>query len=257
MKLGVLPVLGLIAVATLVLYVFTQLASKGERKFQEGRVVGVTGKKGHGKTIFGVHELLRHVNGRYPCRECSTLEGRRVNHDGHIATNGSINVPEHLASRVHHLTNWDDVKALPHGCLVMLDEVHLMGWAPAQAGQTLPADVQWILSQCRKLHLEIMWISQDLGNVSAGLRRQTDEIARCQKSYFRRMSISFFEIVGGVPQFNAKAAWKYAYRVTSKLAASYDTYELLAMVPAVGGVSREAGLPPAAPSTMHPFDVVL
>ena len=257
MNAGVLPVLGLIAVATLALYVVTQHASKGERKFQEGRVVGVTGKKGHGKTIFGVHELLRHVNGRYPCRECSTLEGRRVNHDGHIATNGSISVPEHLAARVHHLTNWDDVKALPHGCLVMLDEVHLMGWAPALAGQTLPADVQWILSQCRKLHLEIMWISQDLGNVSAGLRRQTDEIARCQKSYFRRMSISFFEIVGGVPQFNAKAAWKYAYRVTSKLAASYDTYELLAMVPTGAGVAREAGRSVPSTSTMHPFDVVL
>lgn len=236
MRFGLLPVMGLIAAATAVLLLFTRASMKGDRRFSEGRVLGITGKKGHGKTIFGVHELLRHVGRRYYCRKCSDATGVKTFHTGHIASNGSLFLSAELRPLFHRVSSWADLAdgaegLLPHGTLIMVDEAHLAGWAPAQAGQVLPPDVQHLLSQCRKYCYEIMWISQDLGNVSSGLRRQTDEIARCQRSYFRQMRISFFEIVGGVPQFAAKPSWRYGYRVTKRLGRSYNTYELLELAP--------------------------
>lgn len=223
---GAMPVFLVLAVAVSALSMMMRRSSKGQRRFAEGKVTGITGRKGHGKTIFGVHELLRHVNGKHYCRECSKNLGHRAAHQGTIASNGNLMLSGIAAERYVHVESWSDLLDLPHGTLVMLDEVQ-NGWAPATAGQVFPELPQWILTQCRKLHIEVIWITQDWGNVSAGLRRLTDEIARCHKSYFRQMAVRFYDIAAGTPNFKEKPLWKYSYRVTSELANSYDTYELL------------------------------
>lgn len=199
-------------------------SSQGARVFQEGHVTGVVGRKGHGKTLFSVHEMLRHVGTPIRCRECSAVEGKAVRHAGFIATNGGLKVPGGKDHLYRHVESWNDLLDLPHGTLVVIDEAHL--WAPATNNTSLLPHVRWLLSQCRKLHIEIMWVSQRESRVTVGLRDQTDELAICRKSYLRQMKVSFYE-----PEMarvkGEKALWVYRYRVTKKLAAAYDTYELL------------------------------
>lgn len=214
-------VLGLASLVTALLALGMRFTSTGARLFREGRVTGIVGRKGHGKTLFSVHEMLRHVGRRIPCKDPSCPDKY---HRGVIASNGALNLPPDLASLFIAVDGWDDLLTLPHGTLVVIDEAHL--WAPAIAGRELPAHVRWYLSQCRKLHHEVVWVSQHEDRVALNLRRQTDEIGICARGMFRKMKVDFFD-VEDVRKRGVRPQWTFRYRVSKKLASAYDTYALL------------------------------
>lgn len=225
--MGLVYVTGFLALVTLVLVAFMRWESKSARYFVEGRVTGIVGRKGHGKSLFAVHETLRHLGNPVWCRECG------VKHRGVVASNTRLDLPAQLVPFYLFVESWDDLLSLPHATLVVLDEVHL--WAPAVQGQQLPPRVRWLLSQCRKLHLEIMWVSQHEDRVSLGLRRQTDEVGICRRGFVKAsMCVRFFDI-DELPRARqhqrganrVRPLWVFRYRVTRKLAAAYDTYQLL------------------------------
>lgn len=234
----------LLGVMLLLVLGLARYDSTGPRRFREGRVVGIVGRKGHGKTTFGVHEMARHYKRRVWCPECSEW------HMPTVATNGNLNLPAKLQPHLIHVATWEELLTLPHGTLVVIDEAHL--WAPAlQAGQ-LPKHVRWYLSQCRKLHHEIIWISQHEDRVSLGLRRQTDEVGVCRKGFLGGMKVQFFDI-DVVRKKDVRPLWVYRYRINRRLSALFNTYQLL--VPAEDAGAGEGvtfatdGRPVVAPAT--------
>lgn len=252
---GLMPALIGVLILLSVMTTLMRRSSKGVRNFRAGFVTGIVGRKGHGKTILTVHEALRHIGQPVYCPKCTKRadvrqteaergfpayrKGKRWYHTGTIATNGSLKLPPHLVKYWTYVTSWDDlatwefdaagrnmtvVERLQHGCLVIVDEMHL--WSPAKAGETLPARQKLLLSQLRKLVLEMIYATQNIANVSIGLRRQTDEIGVCRKGMFKRMAVKFWD-PEEVQRPGCKSLWSYRYRVTRKLGNAYDTYELI------------------------------
>lgn len=230
---------GMVVLAS-VLGLLMRSSSKGFRRVRAGRVTGVVGRKGHGKTLFATHEMLRTIGTRQFCAKCSDEQGRKVFHRATIASNGTLKVPAGKEAYYVHLDSFDDIATvgadgkpevhLPHMTFVVIDEAHLRGWFPAQAGTMLPAIVQWYLSQCRKPVHEVMWVTQHETRCSAGLKVLTDEMGLCTKGSFKAMKVRFWEpenfrrMAGPKP---LKPDWTFRYRVTRRVAAAYNTYELL------------------------------
>jgi len=259
---GLLPVLGFLLVVGLVLSFFMRRTSTGARSFRSGFVTIVTGRKGHGKSIFTVHEALRHMGQPIYCKLCTKKpELRKLHaaysprgtskwfHRGTVATNCTLSLPEKLQPYWIHVSSWDDlatwellddgknmtvVSKLPHGSLLLIDEAHL--WCPARAGEVLPGRQKLLLSQLRKLMLEAVFVTQNLLNVAVGLRRQTDEVAVCRKGFAGAMLVKFWD-PEEVERPGKRSLWKYRYRVTKKLASAYDTFELI--LPAADGPDED------------------
>jgi len=262
LDLGLLPLLIPVAVMFAVFWLLSRRSSQGVRPFRAGFVTIVTGRKGHGKSIFAVHEMLRHVGQPVYCKKCTSkpelreqfgaFRGRFSSkwfHYGHVATNAALTVDNDLAQYVHVVTGWEELgewvrddlgnltirERLPHGTLLVIDEAHL--WCPAKAGEVLPERQKLLLSQLRKLMVEAVFVTQNVLNVAVGLRRQTDEIGVCRKGMWSRMTIRFWD-PEEVNRPGCKSLWRYGYKVTKRLAAAYDTFELI--VPAD---DVDAGLP--------------
>lgn len=237
----------------LVLAGFMRLASKGPRTLREGKVTGVIGRKGHGKSMFMVHEALRTLGQKQPCQKCSDEQGRKVMHPRRVAANFDLRAPNARHQQyVHRIRSFDDLYDLPHMTLAFIDEIGI--WFPAANGAPpLPESVRHMLGQCRKYVLEIVWCTQREDRVTLGVRAQTDEIGICRKGMFRQMAVRFFEpedVSQGRPKNGIKPLWTYRYRVNRKLARAYNTYEFIALdvgqAAERGGPTKEAA-PKAAP----------
>lgn len=237
MNVGLFAVPGFLGVVLVVLMLLMRRSSTGERPFRPGFVTGIVGRKGHGKTLFVTHELLRHVGRKHKCQKCSIDQGRTVVHVGRIAANFKLRVPANLREYVSHVTRWEDLEDLQHGTLCAIDEAHMDGWMPAKAGKQLDPYVRWVLAQCRKLEVELLWSCQHEDRVALEGRRQTDEIGICRKGLMRRMAVRFYEPEDARKK-DVKPSWTYRYKVTKRVAAAYNTYEL---IPYAG---HQAAVPP-------------
>lgn len=237
-------------VLLLVLTFLMRLTFKGARFVRPGRVTGIIGRKGHGKSLFLVHEMLRAVGRRQVCDICTRREGERVTHRVTVASNCELELPEHLAPFYAFVDSWDDLYHLPHMTLCVIDEIGMAKWAPADATARLPKRAVWFLAQCRKLGVEFVWCAQREDRVTAGLRAQTDEVGFVQRGYFRSMSVRFVEPEDVQKLRNRmrgfKPLWVYRYRVTRRLAAAYNTFQMVA--PPDGPDSLLAGLDGGGPS---------
>lgn len=248
---GLLPILGALVALYLLLTFGMSRASKGRRAFRGGFVTIVTGRKGHGKSMFTVHEALRHIGKPVYCRKCSMkpeirerfgairVKGGQWGHLGSVASNAALKLSDSLLPYWFYVAGWDDVavwvvddetgrltveEKLPHGTLLIVDEAHL--WCPIQDGQVLPKRQKLLLSQLRKLVIEGVFVTQSLLNVAVGLRRQTDEVGVCRRGMWGRMCITFWD-PEAVQKPGQDSLWKYAYRVRKRVANAYDTYELI------------------------------
>lgn len=240
--MGLFAVTGLLCLGAIAMALLMRSSSTGYRKLREGRVTGIIGRKGHGKTLFAVHEMLRHVGSDQYCRKCSGRLGRKVVHKGVIVSNVKLDLGRENERFFVHIKSLDHLMSLlptdpadettgeiPHCSLVLIDEAHL--WFPAIAGKSLDDSVASFLAQCRKYAVEVIWIAQREDRAALGLRAQTDEVGICQRGYFRQMVVKFCE-PEVVSQLRAKKKdvrpdWTFRYRVTDRVAKAYDTYQLI------------------------------
>lgn len=236
-----------------VLGLFMRFWSKGPRRLREGRVTGIIGRKGHGKSMFMVHEALRTLGEKQLCAKCTDEQGRKVFHPRRVAANFDLRAPEARHQQyVHRIRSFDDLYDLPHMTLCFIDEIGI--WFPAANGAPpLPESVRHMLGQCRKYVLEIVWCTQREDRVTLGVRAQTDEIGICRKGAFRQMSVRFFEpedVQQGRPKNNIKPLWTYRYRVNRKLGRAYNTYEFIALDGSAGEGVRATKSPDPKPATV-------
>jgi hypothetical protein len=214
------------------LVMFMRLSFRGGRTLRIGKVTGVIGRKGHGKSLFLVHEMLRSAGQVQLCPICTNREGHRVTHRITVASNCELQLPAKLQPYYRFIDCWDDLYDLPHMTLAVVDEIGMAGWAPADQTYRLPKKAVWFLAQCRKLGIEFMWCAQREDRVTVGLRSQTDEVGYCARGYLRTMRVRFVE-PEDVPKLRSRAKgfrpdWVYRYRVTRRLARAYNTFQLVA-----------------------------
>lgn len=239
--MGLYYLTGLLFIAMCAVGAMMRRSSTGYRRLREGRVTGIVGRKGHGKTLFAVHEMLRHIGSNQPCRKCSR-HGERISHKGTVVTNVALDLGPELNKYFVHVTSLEHLISLlptdasdertgkiPHQSLVLIDEAHL--WFPAKAGAQLADNVASFLAQCRKYAVEVIWLAQREDRAALGLRAQTDEVGICQRGYVRGMTVKFCE-PENVAALRAKkkdvrADWTFRYRVTPRVSSAYDTYQLI------------------------------
>jgi len=207
--------LGLLVGLALVVSAVERLTNSRSRQFRPGRVTGVVGPKGGGKSLLAAWAMDRQL--RFKCRYKDGTKGY-----GHVAANFTVTFPG-AEDRVHYITCWEDLFDLPKGTLVVVDEIHV--WAPAEAGRTLAPHVLALLSQLRRMGLELIWITQHEANVATGVRRQTDTMMLVRAG-------SLYHVAQGYPIEEFRKAqrpgFRVRYRVTRRLAAIYDTMEFIA-----------------------------
>jgi len=244
----------LVAAAVGLLALASRFAFKGPRSLRFGFVTGIIGRKGNGKSLFMVHEMLRSAGRRQRCEICSLDKGRSVYHRITVASNNRLRLP---GGNPEHVTAYGDGDALPivpvsstyfvqlpddgeliwkaildlpHCSLVMVDELGM--YCPATPSFVLGEAAKEVLSQCRKYGHEVHWCSQREDRVTVGVRSQTDLIGLCRRSYFKTMVVRFCEPedIGllrrrgtGGKQFQPVGV--YRYRVSRKLGAAYSTFQ--------------------------------
>lgn len=261
-------IVSLMALVVVVMWGFSRYAFKGQRFLRMGFVTGIIGRKGNGKSLFGVHEMLRAAGQWQTCELCTAELGRKIRHRITVASNNSLRLPggNHAHTSAYGdgkdfpimpvesmyfvqlpddpVMIWKAILNLPHCSFIFVDELGM--YAPANPSFVLNDDAKEVLSQCRKYQHEIYWCSQREDRVTVGVRSQTDLYGMCRRSFFKTMVIKFCEPEdvsllrrprGTTPY---QPVMVYRYRVTRKLGAAYSTFQRFRPVHGTEAVTRRS-----------------
>jgi hypothetical protein len=202
-----------------------------------GRVVGVVGRMGSGKSYFAVRTAYRQLAA-----------------GAHVASNFTMR-PEALGQggTWRRFSGWDDL-ALLHGdfeerhngkwvsvdpwepergerklvrrLVVIVDEAQLL--ASSIEAMKLSFTAQKVMGNLRKLGIDMYWISQHESRVAKRLRDSTNEIFVCRSRKSRGKL--FFEAGCWEPEHvrkPAKMLYRTRYRFDPAIARLYDTLEVI------------------------------
>lgn len=159
-----------------------------------GRVYGVVGRMGTGKTLLVTSWAMNYA---------------MVTHRRIVANFGLS-----CADQVVH--SWAEAYEL-RDCLFILDEAHL--WASSNSQKALTLQGRQFISQLRKRGVCLVWVSQHENRVAKALRELTTDIVQCTK-YF-----GFHVVVFRDPDDpKANLGWSLA-RVDPIVASLYRTRE--------------------------------
>jgi hypothetical protein len=200
-----------------------------------GRVVGVVGLRGYGKTLYCVYEARRRL-----------LRGQKV------ATNFSMSFACDCRAKGEHAAHskrcwshreaqwqvfrgWHELLYL-RDCTVVIDEVQM--YAPASATFRMPIEAVTAMTNFRKFNVDLFWIAQHELRVTKALRDNTNELVQCVRRPGGHKATAW-----GPEDFRKPKLWIWVkkYRRTAKLGSLYDTMEIIrpdASVDAEGVVDR-------------------
>lgn len=200
------PVIGVCALLGLVIVVADHRTASKQGDRTSGKVVGVVGRMGSGKSYFAVR-----------------MAYTRIKAGATVVTNFTMNLPPELADRWRRFDGWESMLDL-EDCVVIIDEAHL--WAPSSEHRNFPMIARWKMAQARKFGLDVYWISQHEDRVNRTLRDLTNMIYVCQ-SYFDG---KYFSAKGYEPEKLRRKDQhidRRGYRFDLAIASLYDTLEIL------------------------------
>lgn len=196
-----------------------------------GRVVGIIGKMGSGKSYFAVRMAYRrmvkgaaiysnfsmHLDPLHPepCPEKCETKGRCkcVRH-----------CPCQMAKRWTKFTDWEQFLGISHA-VVIIDEADLL--APAHDNKCISDAVRWKLKMCRKHKIDLYWIAQDHSQVSRLLRSVlTNEIRVCE-SWFGGYYFSAKTYPPKLVGRKGKHTSRSGFALNKRIAGLYDTLETI------------------------------
>lgn len=193
---------GLLAVVLLFGFLYT-LATKNTGLKTSGKVVGLVGRPGAGKTYAAIKMALERLQG-----------GVDVVSNFHIDTTGLK-----ITGKWSGFQGWEQIAEL-RDCVVIIDEAHL--YASSHAHINFPMIARWAMSQCRHNGLDVYWISQHEDRVNKTLRAITGLIGVCENWFGGR----YFRVTYYEPE-NLRKPKKHLYKATYKfdinIAKRYDT----------------------------------
>lgn len=126
---------------------------------EPGRVVGVVGRMGTGKTLLVVGWAIAL---------------RRLRPHSRIVTNFGLDCADQVVS------SWAEVYEL-RDCVFILDEAHL--WASSNSSKALNLQGRQWISQLRKRGVVLVWVSQSQARVAKALRELTTDLWVCRKMW--------------------------------------------------------------------------
>jgi len=195
--------LGLAVAAVLVLRVLVVLT--GKRKSQPaGRVVGIVGKMGSGKSYLAVR-----------------LARDRLRAGVDVYSNFLIQPPAGWKGNAHAFRGWDEFASI-RDAVVIIDEAHLL--APSYAHARFPQTARTALAFARKYGLDVYWVSQNEDRVNRTLRDLTNDIAVCEKRG-RRFRVTWYSAED--VRKKGEHMFRETHRFDPEIANLYDTAEII------------------------------
>lgn len=183
-----------------------------------GRVVGIVGRMGSGKSYFGVR-----------------MAWKRIRAGANVVTNFSMHFDEKHDGKCPRkctckyrrkwskFQGWEQFAYL-EDAVVIIDECHL--WAPSNRPWDFPTVAKWKLSMARKFKLDLYWISQHEDRVSRIIRDLTNMLYLCSSW----ANGAAFTAKGYEPEYfrrKNKHLDRKSYLFRAKIANLYDTLEVL------------------------------
>lgn len=238
-----LPFLALLLVAN------RRMNAAAPQKGGSGRVVGIVGRMGSGKSYMAVRMAIRRLK-----RGADVVTNFTMNLDGaelvnglaargwkakqiaaemtaHTAffggdpvTVGRVKVLRGITGKWRMFRGWDQFAELENA-IVIIDEAHL--YAPSNKSLTFPDVARFKMSQARKFHLDVYWVTQHEGRVNSILKDLTNMMF-VSRSF---MSGAWFSVKGYEPEHmrrKGKHLERQFYRLNVDVAGLYNTLEILA-----------------------------
>lgn len=224
------------------------LTSRGYR-FASGRIEGVIGVMGSGKSLFAVTKIILPA-----ARSMSKKRGLYCGHTGRkverIITNFEMDLPypdvevvylngsrifDHLLELAGEWSEWNERKEVFEPklhALVIIDEAHL--FMPS-AKLKLATKAAYVFSMARKMNAEIWWITQNEMKIHKRLRDDTSMIWRVGRSASLWTLITgpskWFTARGYEPEklhrLNSAPHDQRRYRLSKAAIACYNSFELI------------------------------
>lgn len=173
-----------------------------------GRVIGIIGKMGAGKTMHAVRMAVRRLEAGVDVASNFTLDLGVIGSKGRWAPITSLGDLEHIRNAV-----------------VIIDEAHLL--APSSHSKNFPMQARQALAFARKNGLDLFWISQHEERVNRTLRDLTTEYHFCTKGYKK----GTFKVEVWEPEKFRKASAtpdrRMLFKFDAKVAAAYDTTQVI------------------------------
>lgn len=231
---------GAVVLLIVFLSIGSSLTSRSYR-FASGRISGVVGKMGSGKSLFVVTKVILPA-----ARTMSKKHGLVCGHTGRkvrrLITNFSIDLPYDV--EVIHLDGsriWDHLVELAHelggdslrlDALVIIDEAHL--FMPSDK-MKMAQKARWVTSMARKMNAELWWITQNEMKIHKRLRDDTQLIWRVGRS------ANLWTLLAGpskwftarafepekLNRLNSQPEDQRRYRLNRTAIKCYDSFELI------------------------------
>lgn len=196
-----------------------------------GRVVGIVGRMGSGKSYFAVRMAYSRmkagatVYSNFSMRLGPTHDepcGQRCVSSGRCRC--KRHCPCQMASRWHRFEGWEQFVTITDA-VVIIDEVDL--YAPSHDPRSIPDYVRFKLKMARKHRLDIYWIAQHESRVHRMLRDVlTNEIRTCQ-SWFGGLYFSAKTWDPSSIRRRRKHTGRSGYFMRKRIANLYDTLETI------------------------------
>lgn len=202
---------------------------------QSGKVIGIIGKMGSGKSFFAVRmayqRMLRGAEiytnfsmnlgptHETPCGDKCQAKGRRPGRCRCVK-----HCPCQLAGRWHRFEGWEQFATITNA-VVIIDEADL--YAPAYDAKAIPDYIKWKLKMCRKHKVDLYWIAQSETQVSRILRLTlTNEIRVCQSWFGGKLFTAKTYPPAHVGRAK-KHTGRSGFLMRSNVAGLYDTLETI------------------------------
>lgn len=250
-----LKVLGGAAIFLSIVAFFTLRAGEKIAHNLGGKVVGITGRMGSGKTYMAVLIAHQHLMAGHDVRTNFTMKlaqrfyeprisstGVWTDHGKRAAEHGDIAYWWDCIPRVsvpwQYFTGWDQFADLSN-CVVTIDEAQL--YAPSYKPLAFPLIARWKLAMARKFHLDVYWISQHEDRVNSTLKHLTNIIYVCNAW----LGAAYFSAKGYEPEYvrrKGKHIARKSYKFNLANAQLYDTLEILTPDEHLGDEKQSAKL---------------
>lgn len=217
----------------------------GVGKFFDGRLIGVVGLPGFGKTSFVMHAYVlpalrsgRTVVTNFTVKD-DDMPGRAVKMKPDtfgadlLGIGSSLNVDD----EGQPMSGWfidtactcgkegrDQLACACNGVVLVIDESH--AFMPASNTRPLPIDLLTWLTMCRKNHLQIIWCTQYYKWVHSAVRRLTADVYQCSRNGLQAHHVARLHALDGNGNLSADATSEIKYDVR-KVGDRYDTYEVI------------------------------
>lgn len=113
-------------------------------------------------------------------------------------------------------------------CLVVLDEAHI--YAPSSK-MVLTDTALWWTTHCRKLGIELYWVTQFPEQIAKGMRRNTAEVWQARRRGGKTFGAKCYPMDKWDKQNRGKPLDSLVYRLTPDVMKLYDSFELIAPEP--------------------------